>query len=46
MADDTLKSIEAELGAIISRHGRRGLAAAMKVLWQRLDQSASIKERK
>ena len=42
--DDTLKTIEAELGDIFSRHGRHGLAAAMKVLWHRLDQSAVNKE--
>ena len=30
---------ETELGEIISRHGRRGLAAAMKVLWEQLEQS-------
>jgi hypothetical protein len=44
MADQTLKPIEAELGEIISRHGRQGLAAVMKVLWQRLEQTATNKE--
>ena len=38
-ADETLETIEAELGEIISRHGRRGLAAVLKVLWKRLDKS-------
>jgi hypothetical protein len=39
--DGALAAIEAELGDIISRHGRRGLAAAIKVLWQQLDKSAA-----
>jgi hypothetical protein len=39
VADETLGSIKMELGDIISRHGRRGLAAAMKVLWEELERS-------
>jgi hypothetical protein len=37
MDDDRLKPIEKEIRDVIARHGRRGLAATMKVLWKELE---------
>lgn len=37
ISDERLRPIQDELGVIISKHGRDGLAAAMKVLWERLN---------
>jgi len=45
LSETTLTNVEKELSDLISRNGRQGLAAAMKVLWNRLSDEAGEPQR-
>jgi hypothetical protein len=40
LKEDSIHSIQAEISEILSRHGRRGLAAAVRALWAKLETTA------
>jgi hypothetical protein len=40
LKEDSIHSIQAEISEILSRHGRRGLAAAVRALWAKLELTA------